>query len=133
VTPPPPPSARDTEATETPASRATSLIVTVAMRVAPSAELHCGDNVIVFMKPCKASANKASAALRKVYANVFMSGPDKWLAERKMRDWIGRIALWQCSMPRMRRVPGWSVMRGICGRRLNSGRFCLLLKISSCR
>jgi hypothetical protein len=108
VTPLPPFSARDTEATETPASRATSLIVTVAMRVAPSTELHCGDNVIVFMKRCKASANKASAALRKVYANVFMSGLDKWLAERKTRDRIGPIALWQCSMRGMRRMSGWN-------------------------
>jgi hypothetical protein len=49
------------------------------------------------MKPCKASANKASAALRKVYANVFMSEPDKRPAERKTRGPAERIALWQCS------------------------------------
>jgi hypothetical protein len=93
------------------------------MRVAPSAELHCGDNVIVFMKPCKAFANKASVALRKVYANVFMDEPAKRLAERKTAGWIQWIALWQCSMPWAGRVVGPERMKRICARRRSSGRF----------
>src|SRR5690348_944930 len=100
VTPPPPFSARDTEATETPASRATSLIVTVAMGAALGVlQINAGDNVIVFIEPCKAFAKEASVALRKVYANVFMDASGKRPPEREKRDGIARIALSRCSNP----------------------------------
>jgi hypothetical protein len=62
-------------------------------------QINAGDNVIVFIEPCKAFAKEASVALRKVYANVFMDASGKRLSEREKRDGIARIALSRCSNP----------------------------------
>jgi hypothetical protein len=69
VTPVPPFSARDTDATDTLASRATSLMVAAAMRARPQVRKPLGEaNVNVFMAACKVLVNTSGVATHNDFA-----------------------------------------------------------------